>query len=210
MTDPTTKSWERQKGETAKAYASFCFYRDAGADRTVVAAYRTVYGRPNAKTPAGWFNAWPGKYKWSDRVFAYEGHMQAIELNERQKTLQIKSLEWAEKEQESREQIFTTAQKMIDRAEAILAVPLFKKEVVQTDDGVTHHIYPTDKWSLRDVRGLVMDGTKLIRLMADMPTDIIKHQYEINWEALTDEQESRIAAGEDPMNVAPEHVTFVQ
>lgn len=62
--------WERQSGETEKAYAAFSIYRDMTDKRTIQAvcdeigkSYQAVY-------------RWVSKYEWKDRVRLYDNWLE--------------------------------------------------------------------------------------------------------------------------------------
>ena len=62
--------WDRQPGETPKAFAAFCIYRDLPAiDRTIVAA--VAQQRKNGgKAPVRNWETWSSLYNWSERSLA--------------------------------------------------------------------------------------------------------------------------------------------
>jgi len=64
--------WERQPGETQRAYHCFSVFRDLGKTRTVLAAFRQETGKTEAKQAAGVWNAWVKQYEWRSRVNAYD------------------------------------------------------------------------------------------------------------------------------------------
>lgn len=70
------KPWERQPNETARAYECFKAYRDAGPSREVKAVYRRVVGKPEARAVPGAWNGWIARYKWQERVRAYDDEME--------------------------------------------------------------------------------------------------------------------------------------
>jgi len=57
-------SWERQEGESSKAYAAFCIYRDYGVDRSIAKVVQ-MYGE-NGASKAQLFR-WSSKYSWVQR-----------------------------------------------------------------------------------------------------------------------------------------------
>jgi hypothetical protein len=66
------KSYDRADGETTKAYAAFCIYRDLGADRSLLRTANNFYPRqspdnspthPNIARIERWSKAW----RWVDR-----------------------------------------------------------------------------------------------------------------------------------------------
>lgn len=66
--------WHRQPGETSKAYAAFCCYRDAGPARTLIAGwleYRQLAKLKSAK-PSSAFERWAKEHEWELRAAAYD------------------------------------------------------------------------------------------------------------------------------------------
>lgn len=61
--------WERQKGESAKAFEAFVLYRDAGASRSTAKVAREL---GKSKTL---IDRWSGLWKWVPRVQAYDNHV---------------------------------------------------------------------------------------------------------------------------------------
>lgn len=71
--------WDRQPGETSKAYEAFSIYRDMGAERTV----RLV---AEALNKSGTLIAgWSGKHNWVDRAAAYDSVPARAVVDEYQK-----------------------------------------------------------------------------------------------------------------------------
>ena len=71
------QQWDRQPGETAKAFAAFVFYRDLpAADRSVRAALES--GRKGAArgTHRGW-QRWAARYDWRGRAGAADTDLAA-------------------------------------------------------------------------------------------------------------------------------------
>ena len=202
----TAKPWERQKGETEKQFAGFCAYRDAGSGRQIAAVYRQVYSKPNAKQAAGFFSKWAIGNNWDERAAAYDDHMESVLQLQREKALGGKALEWLERMDAHREKMFETIDRLMARAEQMLATPLFDTKIVKTDAGEQIHMYPNDNWAPRDVTKYLTTADALMRISAMAPTQIIEHRYTVDWDSLTEEQEDRIADGENPYDVAPEHV----
>ncbi|MGE4583304.1 MAG: hypothetical protein AB7C91_01515 [Sphaerochaeta sp.] len=62
-------SWERQEGESSKAYAAFCIYRDYGVDRSIAKVVQ-MYGE-NGTSKAQLFR-WSSKYSWVQRCNGFD------------------------------------------------------------------------------------------------------------------------------------------
>lgn len=66
----TEKPWERQKGESAKAFEAFVVYRDMGASRTVSAVSEKLSKSRQLMTR--WKSAW----NWDERARAYDNDLE--------------------------------------------------------------------------------------------------------------------------------------
>lgn len=58
--------WERQRGETPKAFEAFCLYRDAGAQRSLQSVADALH---KSKTMIA---RWSGRYSWVERTIAFD------------------------------------------------------------------------------------------------------------------------------------------
>ena len=85
------KPWERQPGETAKAYAAFLLYRDLPAiDRSIVAA--VAQQRQNGgKAPVRNWETWASRYNWRNRAAEHDS-----DLASRRRERMAKELERAQ------------------------------------------------------------------------------------------------------------------
>ena len=83
--------WERQPGETAKAYAAFLLYRDLPAvDRTIVAAvveHRKIGGKASVRN----WETWASRYNWRNRAAEHDS-----DLASRRRERMAKELERAQ------------------------------------------------------------------------------------------------------------------
>ena len=70
MSKWSDKPWERQKGESDKAFEAFSIYRDMGADRSLRAVGQKL-GKSRAL-----MERWSVSYKWLERVRAYENELE--------------------------------------------------------------------------------------------------------------------------------------
>lgn len=65
-TEDDLRPWDRQPGETAKAYAAFVEYRDMGSNRTVRATAEALSKSEQL------IKGWSGKHHWVARVSAWD------------------------------------------------------------------------------------------------------------------------------------------
>lgn len=83
--------WERRTGESARAYAAFCVYRDLGAARSLNLAYgewrRAQGGSGDPAKAAGYWAEWSSGHEWVARAAAYDGHLEALRRAAREDAL---------------------------------------------------------------------------------------------------------------------------
>ncbi|MCL6611189.1 MAG: hypothetical protein K6T66_06590 [Peptococcaceae bacterium] len=81
--------WERQPGESSKAYAAFCVYRDLGPERSLEKALQNL-----SKKRAKWqLWQWSSKYNWVARCQAYDDYIERRKREEKERAI----LEMAER-----------------------------------------------------------------------------------------------------------------
>ena len=68
----TPEPWERQPGETARAYEAFAVYRDLGPDRSI---NKTARALDKNRTTIG---EWSAKYDWVKRTEAWDAEQDRI------------------------------------------------------------------------------------------------------------------------------------
>lgn len=74
--------WEMLPGESPKAFAAFCRYRDLPAgERSVLAAYRLATGRLQARNPPGTWTGWSARHRWKERARGWDRHVDALVLH---------------------------------------------------------------------------------------------------------------------------------
>ena len=66
----TDKPWERQKGESEKAYEAFVAYRDMGEKRTLIAVAEKL-GKSDTL-----IRRWKDRWEWKERVRAYDNDLE--------------------------------------------------------------------------------------------------------------------------------------
>ncbi len=71
-TNKTPVPWDRQEGETPRAYEAFCKYRDMGTDRAIRAVAREL-GKS-----ATLMARWSSNNNWVDRVAAWDAEQDRI------------------------------------------------------------------------------------------------------------------------------------
>lgn len=71
--------WERQTGETQKAFAAFCIYRNQPKSGRSIKKAAQSLGKHH-RTLEGW----SAKYKWIERVKLYDDYMDTLKMRQRE------------------------------------------------------------------------------------------------------------------------------
>ena len=83
------ESWEQLPGESGKAYAAFCAFRDFGPERNIRKAVETVEkdeGRRRKRYNV-WRN-WCSQFRWRERAAEYDRYTEKLKQAEFRKTIE--------------------------------------------------------------------------------------------------------------------------
>jgi hypothetical protein len=179
--------WEFQSWDTPNSYHRFLeYFLSQKPPRTIIEAYRKfrlATGWTSEKvmslknTPGAWYN-WayardgrgkviPGAKGWGARAAAYDRYLT-------HESFRAEAEMWRDRRAKIREQEFDMGQKLIGRAERMLAAVLFEREELKSEtsaDGKTiihHHVYKPADWSERDIANFMKIASDLLRRSADM------------------------------------------
>ena len=72
MSDEGKQPWDRQLGESSKAYAHFCVYRDAGATRSI----RKMPSVSGCTSVVRQLNRWSSRWRWVERCQKYDDYLE--------------------------------------------------------------------------------------------------------------------------------------
>lgn len=189
--EPNKRSWERQQGESDKAFTAWCIYQACREELSegIAEVARRLH------ISAGAVYKWARKYDWVERYRAYENHMLLIREREQQTALRANAREWAKRRIDVRETGFSVGEKMIGRAKELLDLPVHEREVKEyvTAEYVGQVIEKTVILNFqqhpRDARLFADTGLKLMRLSADMSTENIGMlSKDVNLDQMTDEE----------------------
>ena len=83
------ESWERLPGETSKAFAAFCSFRDCGPDRTIKKAVDSEEKDEGVrgKKCKVWRN-WCSQYRWRERAADFDKYLERLKVTEMRKTIE--------------------------------------------------------------------------------------------------------------------------
>jgi hypothetical protein len=121
------QDWTQRPGESPRAFAAFCLFRDFGALRSLDSAWRAT-GKAG-RAPGTWTN-WHREHEWNTRSRAYDTHQEALRRSIREAglaQLETRRIEVELAEQERAEKRLTDLDSLIDRA---LKLPLVDTYVV--------------------------------------------------------------------------------
>jgi hypothetical protein len=141
---PEREVWERQPGESSRAYAAFCIYRDMGPKRGLREAAKRYY-ESKTRTNVAQIGKWSSKWNWVARCRAWDDHHDAL-ARERQ-TVEI--------------------QEMRDR-QARLGVAM------QAAAGRGLQTFNPSDATGHEITRLAAEGTRIERLARGEPTEIEK------------------------------------
>jgi hypothetical protein len=86
--DEPRTPWQRQPGESTKAFAAFCLYRDLGPGRSVVGAYRQRTGKESARQADGRWNDWARRWHWPARAATWDDEQDWLKVQAQLKKIE--------------------------------------------------------------------------------------------------------------------------
>jgi len=72
MSEEAKQAWDRLTGESSKAYAHFCLYRDMGLTRSI----RQMPRVSGCTSVVRQLNRWSSRWRWVERCQSYDDHLQ--------------------------------------------------------------------------------------------------------------------------------------
>lgn len=128
------KPWDRMDGELAEAFIAFAYYRDMPPPRSIRKAYRTYC--PGATTSGSWFN-WSSKYKWLERLAAFDAWIARERAAAVSKVQQAETARLAENQRRFRDNECYLSDLAMKRARDILRMPVAQDSWIEQRDGKT-------------------------------------------------------------------------
>ncbi len=150
------REWERQPGETPKAYQAFTLYRDMGPSRSLARI-----GIELGKTKA-LMEQWSSRHDWVSRVQAMTDYHEMIRREAVEEHQRASATDEAERKEQLRKRVLAIGEQMAEQAEKMLNYPLTRQTTVRPDkDGemATYIIEPA-KWTKGMIKSLY-DGAAL-------------------------------------------------
>lgn len=170
--------WHRRIKETARAFAAFQSYLDAGPDRALRDTYRHFYCKPKARQCPGFFSEWAKRYDWKGRAAAYDAHLANIRERAEERAIEDESAKWAQRQEQRRHEAWEMADELLAKARLMLKMPLTiqeKKEETEVREEVDPEtgevkavvirnditVIKPVKWLMKDVSGFLEVVEKL-------------------------------------------------
>ena len=177
--------WDPMPGESAKAYAAFCLYRDLGPRRTLDEASRWYHAPPgqadNRATSArrsrasGTVRAWAERWHWGARALAWDEELERVKTTAQRAAVQ----EMAERHAKE-------------------AMMLQGKAVERLRQLQPQELKP------RDTLAFLIEAAKLERLARGEPTERVAEEHHFpDVKELTDDELARIVASRPDLPGSP-------
>jgi hypothetical protein len=163
-------SWDRQKGETARAFAAFSEYRNLGPERSIEQVSQIL------SKSVQFLKRWSARWSWVERSALFDDHQRKITQDAFEKSMKADGEKWASRLKRQREEEFELAEMFLSRARQMLKFPLVKSKSEKSEDGHTTitEVEPAN-WTMdTSVRFSAM-GHKLQRMALGLATDQVAH-----------------------------------
>ncbi len=174
--------WDRQEGETAKAFEAFECYRMLGPDRTLQAAWERYYTRPGRRRERrgkgkeeasqfpGYWGKWARAWQWRERAAAWDEEVAAL-ARDQELDRELKAKLAAQEEERRQRQL------MQEEARAARAVGrrLLRRLLQGIEGGELEQTKIADLLPhLQKISGVLEVGQKLDRMFQGEPTDVTR------------------------------------
>ena len=78
-TEKSRELWDRLENEPERAYRAFESYLTLpSGERTILEAYRSYVGNPQAVKPSDTWSRWSSQFAWRERAAAYDDHLASV------------------------------------------------------------------------------------------------------------------------------------
>jgi hypothetical protein len=144
------RAWERQPGETSRAYEAFGTYRDLGSARSL-ARVGQLLGKST-----GLMERWSAANSWVDRVAALEARDEMLRREAVEEYFVAQAEDLANREGRIAEILLTVREEAAKQALSMVSWPLSEQRILQgEEDGneITVIVMPA-RWSMNTVIGM--------------------------------------------------------
>lgn len=158
-------AWERQAGESSRAYEAFSAYRDLGPARSL-AKVGQMLGKSTAL-----MERWSVEHSWVDRVAALEARDEMLRREAVEAHAKAHAEDRARREAALLDRALGVREAAMGQAETMVSWPLARQEVVREgpDGSEATYVFMPSGWSKATV--VAMYGLALGNARADVPAD---------------------------------------
>lgn len=127
------RAFERQDGESTKAFDAFKVYRDLGHERTLAKTAEIYYGASKNLSQIG---VWSRRFSWVERAQSWDDWHEMIRRDAVEDHLRAQAKDHGRREAALLERALGVREAAMDQAEKMLQWPLSKQRVVnEGEDG---------------------------------------------------------------------------
>lgn len=169
------RAWERQPGETSRAYEAFCIYRDLGAARSL-AKVGELLGKSKAL-----MERWSAAHSWVDRVAALEARDEMLRREAVEEHLQAIAEDHATREVRIQEKLLEIRERAASQSAKMLEWPLTEQRVIRDEDGeATTFIIMPVRWSKNTAIGLAQLAAGAVTGRSEAREDEAEAEYDLS------------------------------
>ncbi len=152
MSSQENAPWDRRPGEGPEAFDAASAYFALGPGRTIEAVAR------ECTKSASLLRRWSARFGWVERAAAYDDHLATIRQAAHEVALAREARKWELRRWAALEQVFQDGQRLREKAQAMLAVPV-TEEVVGPDGSVT--VKSAGRWTF-------LTAAQMLRLASEL------------------------------------------
>lgn len=152
-----SRFWERQEGESSKAFAAFSTYRDFGPNRSLKSAAELHYGIAGSASKLRQFQTWSSRFDWVSRCEAYDDFLEAVRRGAAEEGERKGAADLFERQQKLRELHLENAERAAKVVKTMLSFPLTTREVEEFDEdgNPVRVIVRPSRWTMAGVPRLM-------------------------------------------------------
>lgn len=191
------RAWERQPGETSRAYEAFSTYRDLGPARSLAKA-----GQLLGKS-TGLMERWSAAHSWVDRVGALEARDEMLRREAIEEHLRVIAEDHAAREARIQEKLQEVREQAADQALAMARWPLSEQRVVREgyDGSDVTYIFSPARWTKSTVIGMAQLAAGAMAGLGPRREDEAEAEYDLS--EITEEEIITYLALDEKIRASP-------
>lgn len=166
--------WERQPGESARAYEAAQLYFTAGPDRAIAWVSQKL-----AKS-VPFLKRWSRRWEWVARALAYDDWLAAQSKALLEKAAREQVALWQARDEADRQRKFDLAQKLMARIDKMLEFPLATVVTESTEEPTAEGTLIIRRTTVRPVRWSLDTTSRLCSRAFKMSREAIRNEGSIN------------------------------